>query len=136
VDNAKILSQTLIDGGLDIVTGGTDSHIVLVDMQPKGVTGKDADLALEHAGITCNKNAVPNDPQPPAVASGIRLGTPAGTTRGFGDNEWREVGRLILKVLDGLKDNGPENNQAVEQEVREEVKQLCDRFPIYEDSIG
>lgn len=136
VDNAKILSQTLIDGGLDIVTGGTDSHIVLVDMQPKGVTGKDADLALENAGITCNKNAVPGDPQPPAVASGIRLGTPAGTTRGFGEEEWREVGRLILRVLDGLKDNGADNNQTVEREVREDVKQLCSRFPIYEDSIG
>ena len=136
VDNARILAQTLIDGGLDIVTGGTDSHIVLVDMQPKGITGKDADLALENAGITCNKNAVPNDPQPPAVASGIRLGTPAGTTRGFGEDEWREVARLILKVLDGLKDNGPDNNQAVEKEVRQEVRQLCARFQIYEDSIG
>lgn len=133
VDNARILAQTLIDGGLDIVSGGTDSHIVLVDLRPKGLTGKDADLALEHAGITCNKNAVPYDPAPPMVTSGIRLGTPAGTTRGFGPAEWKEIGRLILEVLDGLKANGPEGNSAVEKAVRAKVKALCDRFPIYAD---
>lgn len=134
VSNAKILAQTLIDGGLDIVSGGTDSHIVLVDLRPKNITGKDADLALEHAGITCNKNAVPFDPAPPMVTSGIRLGTPAGTTRGFGPAEWKEIGALILEVLDGLKANGPEGNAAVEKGVRAKVKALCDRFPIYSDA--
>ena len=136
VANAKILAQTLIDGGLDIVSGGTDSHIVLVDLRPKNITGKDADLALEHAGITCNKNAVPFDPAPPMVTSGIRLGTPAGTTRGFGPAEWKEIGALILETLDGLKANGPEGNAGVEKAVRAKVKALCDRFPIYTDVIS
>ncbi|PZQ45105.1 MAG: serine hydroxymethyltransferase [Micavibrio aeruginosavorus] len=136
VANAKILAQTLIDGGLDIVSGGTDSHIVLVDLRPKNITGKDADLALEHAGITCNKNAVPFDPAPPMVTSGIRLGTPAGTTRGFGPAEWKEIGKLILETLDGLKANGPEGNAAVEKAVRAKVKALCDRFPIYNEAIS
>jgi glycine hydroxymethyltransferase len=136
VSNAKILAQTLIDGGLDIVTGGTDSHIVLVDLRPKNLTGKEADLALEHAGITCNKNAVPFDPAPPMVTSGIRLGTPAGTTRGFGPAEWKEIGKLILDVLDGLKANGAEGNAATEKAVRAKVKTLCDRFPIYGDVTG
>lgn len=132
VENAKILADVLVKGGLDIVTGGTDSHIVLVDLRPKKLTGKVADLALEHAGITCNKNAVPFDPEKPMVTSGIRLGTPAGTTRGFGPAEWREIGGYILEVLDGLAKNGPEGNAAVEQAVRKKVKALCDRFPIYD----
>lgn len=136
VSNAKILAQTLVDGGLAIVSGGTDSHIVLVDLRPKGLTGKDVDLALEHAGITCNKNAVPNDPAPPMVTSGIRLGTPAGTTRGFGPVEWKEIGTLILEVVDGLKANGPEGNAAVEKTVRAKVKALCGRFPIYDQAIS
>lgn len=131
VTNAKVLAQTLVDGGLDIVTGGTDSHIVLVDLRPKGLTGKAADDALEHAGITCNKNAVPYDPEKPFVTSGIRLGTPAGTTRGFGAAEWKEIGTLILEVLDGLVANGPEGNTDVQNAVKEKVKALCARFPIY-----
>lgn len=131
VDNARILADTLKAGGLDIVSGGTDCHMMLVDLRPKGLTGKAADLALEHAGITCNKNSVPNDPEKPMVTSGIRLGTPAGTTRGFGPAEWKEIGTLILEVLDGLKANGPDGNAAVEKAVRAKVKALCDRFPIY-----
>ncbi|MCC7305450.1 MAG: serine hydroxymethyltransferase [Alphaproteobacteria bacterium] len=131
VDNARILADVLVKGGLDIVSGGTDSHMILVDLRPKKLTGKVADLALEHAGITCNKNAVPNDPEKPFVTSGIRLGTPAGTTRGFGPDEWREIGGYILEVLDGVVKNGPDNNQAVEKVVREKVKKLCARFPIY-----
>lgn len=131
VENARILADTLKAGGLDIVSGGTDCHMMLVDLRPKKLTGKAADLALEHAGITCNKNAVPNDPEKPMVTSGIRLGTPAGTTRGFGPAEWKEIGKLILEVLDGLAANGPEGNEAVEKAVRAKVKALCDRFPIY-----
>ena len=131
VDNARTLGETLKAGGLDLVSDGTDSHMLLVDLRPKGLTGKDADLALEHAGITCNKNSVPNDPEKPFVTSGIRLGTPAGTTRGFGPAEWKEIGALILEVLDGLVANGPEGNGEVEQSVKAKVKTLCDRFPIY-----
>lgn len=136
VANARILAETLKAGGLDIVSGGTDCHMMLVDLRPKGLTGKATDLALEHAGITCNKNAVPNDPEKPMVTSGIRLGTPAGTTRGFGPVEWKEIGKLILEVLDGLKANGPEGNAAVEQAVKVKVKALCDRFPIYSDAVS
>jgi glycine hydroxymethyltransferase len=136
VDNARILAKTLVDGGLAVVSGGTDCHIVLVDLRPKGLTGKVVDLALEHAGITCNKNAVPYDPAPPAVTSGIRLGTPAGTTRGFGAAEWKQIGELILEVVDGLVANGEAGNQAVEKAVRVKVKALCDRFPIYTGSTA
>ena len=131
VDNARILAETLKQGGLDIVSGGTDSHIVFVDLRPKGITGKDADLALEHAGITCNKNAVPADTQPPTITSGIRLGTPACTTRGFGLAEFKLVGELILEVLNGLAANGAEGNGAVEASVRTKIAALCARFPIY-----
>lgn len=136
VDNAKVLADVLVQGGLDIVTGGTDSHIVLVDLRPKKLTGKVVDEALEHAGITCNKNAVPFDPEKPFVTSGIRLGTPAGTTRGFGPEEWKLVGSLILEVLDGLVANGPDGNSAVEASVKAKVKKLCDRFPIYGQAIA
>lgn len=136
VTNARILADTLIAGGLDIVSGGTDSHIVLVDLRPKNLTGKVVDLALEHAGITCNKNAVPYDPAPPMVTSGIRLGTPAGTTRGFGPAEWKLIGELILEVVDGLAANGEDGNTAVEQAVRAKVKTLCDRFPIYPEGVA
>lgn len=132
LDNARILADTLKSGGLDIVSGGTDCHMMLVDLRPKKLTGKAADLALEHAGITCNKNSVPNDPEKPFVTSGIRLGTPAGTTRGFGPAEWKEIGNLILEVLDGLAKNGPEGNADVEKSVRAKVKALCARFPIYQ----
>lgn len=131
VDNAKTLAKVLVDGGLDIVTGGSDSHIVLVDLRPKGLTGKVADEALELAGITCNKNAVPFDPEKPFVTSGIRLGTPAGTTRGFGEAEWTKIGKLILEVLDGVAENGLEGNADVAAKVRAEVKELCAHFPIY-----
>tara|TARA_B100000378_G_scaffold257307_1_gene235609 strand:+ start:1087 stop:2406 length:1320 start_codon:yes stop_codon:yes gene_type:complete len=136
VSNAQILAEELKKGGLDIVSGGTDSHIVLVDLRPKGLTGKVVDLALEHAGITCNKNAVPFDPESPFVTSGIRLGTPAGTTRGFGPDEWREIAGLILDVVEGVKANGPDKNDDVESAVREKVKSLCARFPIYNQSIA
>ncbi|MCL5778565.1 serine hydroxymethyltransferase [Limibaculum sp. FT325] len=132
VRNAKVLAQTLIDGGLDIVTGGTDTHVMLVDLRPKKVTGVAAEKALGRAHITCNKNGIPFDPEKPMVTSGIRLGTPAGTTRGFGEAEFAEVGRLICEVLDGLAANGEEGNAAVEESVKARVKALCDRFPIYD----
>ena len=131
-DNAKILASTLIAGGLDIVSGGTDSHIVLVDLRPKKLTGNITEKALEHAGMTCNKNAVPYDPEKPTVTSGVRLGTPAATTRGFGPAEWKQVGEMAIEVLDGLAANGPEGNAAIETAVRKKVRALCDRFPIYE----
>jgi glycine hydroxymethyltransferase len=132
IDNAQVLSKVLVDGGFDIVTGGSDSHIVLVDLRPKGLTGKVADEALERAGITCNKNAVPFDPEKPFVTSGIRLGTPAGTTRGFMAEEWKLIGELILQVLDGVVENGLEGNEAVAKDVRAKVKDLCAKFPIYD----
>ncbi len=131
VDNARVLAKTLIDGGLDIVSGGTDSHIVLVDLRPKGVTGNITENALERAGMTCNKNAVPFDPEPPMVTSGVRLGTPAATTRGFGAAEWKQIGEWIIEVVDGLAANGEEGNAEVEKAVRAKVKDLCARFPIY-----
>lgn len=131
LNNARVLAETLKAGGLNIVSGGTDCHMMLVDLRPKKLTGKAADIALEHAGITCNKNSVPNDPEKPMVTSGIRLGTPAGTTRGFGANEWKYIGSLILEVLDGLAANGPEGNVNVEKAVKEKVKALCEKFPIY-----
>jgi glycine hydroxymethyltransferase len=130
VDNAKTLASVLLENGFDIVSGGTDTHLMLVDLRPKGLTGRDAEISLDHAGITCNKNGVPFDPQKPMITSGIRLGTPAATTRGFGAAEFREVGELITRVLDGLAAN-PEDNSAVEAQVREEVKALCRRFPVY-----
>ncbi|MAF97427.1 MAG: serine hydroxymethyltransferase [Micavibrio sp.] len=131
VDNARVLADTLKSGGADIVSGGTDSHIVLVDLRPKGLTGKETEEALERAGMTCNKNAVPFDPAPPMVTSGVRLGTPAATTRGFGIAEWKLVGEYIIEVLDGLKANGAEGNGEVEKAVKAKVEELCARFPIY-----
>ncbi|MCD6036056.1 MAG: glyA [Rickettsiales bacterium] len=130
VENARALADTLISRGVDIVTGGTDSHVVLVDLRPKNLTGKETEESLERAGLTCNKNAIPFDPQPPFVTSGVRLGTPAGTTRGFGVAEFRTVGNLIGDVLDGLQKN-KENNSAAEAKAREAVKALCVQFPIY-----
>ena len=130
VENARILAQTLLEGGLDIVSGGTDTHLMLVDLRPKGLTGKIAEQSLERAGITCNKNAVPFDPEKPTVTSGIRLGSPAATTRGFGPAEFARVGALILEVLDGLGSGGNDNG-AIELSVRRRVRDLCDRFPIY-----
>ena len=117
VDNARALADVLKSGGCDIVSGGTDSHIVLLDLRPKGLTGKDTEEALERAGMTCNKNAVPFDPQPPMVTSGVRLGTPAATSRGFGVEEFKLVGEYILEVLDGIAEKGADNNAAVEQAV-------------------
>ena len=131
VANAKVLADTLVKGGVDIVSGGTDNHLMLVDLRPKGLTGKATEKALERAHITCNKNAVPFDPEQPAITSGVRLGTPAGTSRGFGEAEFQLIGELIIEVLDGLKTNGDDNNGAVEAEVRARVKTLTDRFPIY-----
>ncbi len=133
VENAKVLADTLMAGGLDIVSGGTDCHLLLVDLRPKGLTGDITEDALERAGITCNKNSVPFDPEKPMVTSGVRLGTPAATTRGFGVAEWKLVGEYILEVLDGLAANGVDGNEAVEKAVRAKVKDLCARFPIYTD---
>ena len=134
VANAKVLADTLREGGLDIVSGGTDTHLMLVDLRPKMLTGKNTEIALGRAGITCNKNAIPNDPEKPAITSGIRLGTPAATTRGFGAQEFRDVGRMIVEVLDGLKAaNAPDGNAAVEARVKSKVLALTKRFPIYPD---
>ena len=130
-ENAKVLSQTLVEGGLDIVSGGTDTHLMLVDLRPMGVTGKATEAALGRANITCNKNAVPNDPEKPAITSGIRLGTPAATTRGFGPAEFRQVGEMILEVARGLKQAGEDGNGEIEARVKERVVALTDRFPIY-----
>jgi glycine hydroxymethyltransferase len=131
VDNAQVLADTLLKGGVDIVSGGTDNHLMLVDLRPKGLTGKATETALGRAHITCNKNAVPFDPEKPAITSGVRLGTPAATSRGFGTAEFQLVGEYIIEVLDGLKTNGDDNNGAVEAKVRAKVTALTDRFPIY-----
>ncbi|EKV31597.1 Serine hydroxymethyltransferase [Caenispirillum salinarum AK4] len=131
VANARALSETLIKGGLDIVAGGTDTHLTLVDLRPKKLTGNVAEHSLERAGMTCNKNGIPFDPEKPMVTSGVRLGTPAGTTRGFGTAEFTQVGEMIVEVLDGLSAN-PDDNSGVEATVRERVQDLCHRFPIYE----
>ena len=130
VENAKALSEVMIERGCDIVSGGTDTHLLLVDLRPKGLKGNQVE-ALERAGITCNKNGIPFDPEKPMVTSGIRLGTPAGTSRGFGAEEFRTVGHLISDVLDGLVANGESENQAVEEEVRHKVEALCSRYPLY-----
>src|SRR5215469_1693515 len=130
VENAKVLAARLAEAGLDIVSGGTDSHLMLVDLRPLGVTGRDAEISLERAGITCNKNAIPFDPQKPTVTSGIRLGSPAATTRGFGPKEFQKVGSHIVEVLRGLAQR-PADNRATEARVRESVRALCAQFPIY-----
>jgi len=131
VANAHVLSETLVERGTAIVSGGTDTHLTLVDLRPKGLTGNITEVSLEHAGITCNKNGIPFDPQPPTITSGVRLGTPAGTTRGFGQEEFVQIGHLIGDVLDGLAAN-PEDNAATEKKVREQVRALCQAFPIYQ----
>ena len=131
ITNAQALSDQLIKGGLDTVTHGTDTHVVLVDLRPKGVTGNIVDKALGRAHITCNKNGVPFDPEKPTVTSGIRLGSPAGTTRGFGEAEFRQIADWIIEVVDGLAANGEDGNTAVEAKVKDEVAALCARFPLY-----
>lgn len=131
VANAKVLGETLIQRGLNLVSGGTDTHLVLVDLRPKHLTGKVAEKSLERAHMTCNKNGIPFDPEKPTVTSGIRLGTPAGTTRGFKTEEFRQVANLIGDVLDGLSQN-PEDNSVAEEKAKQTVLELCRRFPIYE----
>jgi glycine hydroxymethyltransferase len=127
IDNARALAEAMVAGGLDLVSGGTDTHLVLVDLRPKGLTGKAAEASLERAGITCNMNNIPFDPEKRTITSGIRLGSPAATTRGFGIAEFQETGRLIVEVLDGLAAN-PEDNHAVEDRVRAQVEALCAAF--------
>ena len=131
IANAQAMSDQLIKGGLDTVTHGTDTHVLLVDLRPKGVKGNATEKALGRANITCNKNGVPFDPEKPTVTSGIRLGSPAGTTRGFGEAEFRQIADWIIEVVDGLAAIGEEGNTAVEAKVRSEVAELCARFPIY-----
>jgi glycine hydroxymethyltransferase len=131
VKNAKVLADTLVKSGVEIVSGGTDSHLMLVDLQRKDVTGKATEAALGRANITCNKNGVPFDPRSPFITSGVRLGSPAGTTRGFGEAEFRQIGEMIARVVDGLAAHGDEGNGAVEQAVKQEVLDLTGRFPIY-----
>jgi len=130
VKNAQTLAETLSGGGLDIVSGGTDTHLALVDLRPKGLTGKVAEASLEAAGMTCNKNGIPFDPEKPTITSGVRLGSPAATTRGFGEAEFRQIGEMIVEVLDGLA-SGSNDNSAVQAAIREKVGELCARFPIY-----
>ncbi len=132
VDNARTLAAVLAERGLDIVSGGTDTHLMLVDLRPKGLTGKEAEATLENAGITCNKNGIPFDPEKPTVTSGIRLGTPAGTTRGFGTAEFERIGGFIVEVLDGFK-AGNGDNSSTEAKVRTAVGELCKNFPVYPD---
>jgi glycine hydroxymethyltransferase len=131
IANAKALADELMKGGLDIVTGGTDTHLMLVDLRPKGVKGNATEKALGRAHITCNKNGIPFDTEKPTITSGVRLGTPAGTTRGFGEGEFRQIGRWITEVVDGLAANGEDGNAAVEAKVKAEVETLCKQFPIY-----
>jgi len=131
IDNAKALSEAIGAGGLKLVSGGTDTHVILVDLTPKQLTGKAAEASLGRAGITCNKNGIPFDPESPFVTSGIRLGTPAATSRGFGTAEFTQVGEMIIEVLDGLAANGEEGNASVEQTVKHRVLDLTGSFPIY-----
>ena len=135
LDNARTLADTLAGAGFDIVSGGTDTHLLLADLRPKNLTGKAAEESLERAAMTCNKNAIPFDPQKPTVTSGIRLGSPAATSRGFGGDEFRQIGMWIAEVLEGLSKN-PDNNGDVQAKVRAEVVALCRRFPIYPDLVG
>jgi glycine hydroxymethyltransferase len=134
IDNANVLAQTLKSGGLDIVSGGTDTHLMLVDLRPKGVKGNDTEKALERAYITCNKNGVPSDPEKPMVTSGVRVGSPAATTRGFGQQEFKQVGAWMIEVVDALAKGG--DTSAIETKVREEVKALTACFPIYSGPWG
>ncbi len=135
IENAKVLAATMVSAGYAIVSGGTDSHLMLVDLRAKHLTGRAAEVSLDKGGITCNKNAIPNDPEKPMVTSGVRLGTPAGTTRGFGAAEFRQIGELIAENLEGLA-KSPEDNSAAETAVRAKVRALCLRFPIYQGASG
>ena len=130
ISNAKKLGETLVNHGFNLASGGTDTHLLLVDLTPKGLTGDLAEASLERANITCNKNSIPFDPMPPKVTSGIRVGTPAATTRGFDNNDFIKVGDLIAETLDGLQNN-PDDNSKTEENVRMQVKELCDKYPIY-----
>ncbi|NQU55683.1 MAG: serine hydroxymethyltransferase, partial [Rhodospirillales bacterium] len=132
VENARVLAETLVERGLDIVSGGTDTHLMLVDLRPKGLNGRDAEHSLDRARMTCNKNGIPVDPEKPTITSGIRLGTPAGTTRGFGAQEFRQIGNLIGDVLDGLASTSNDNS-SVEAAAADQVLELCRKFPIYRD---
>jgi len=131
IENAKAMGEVLVNSGFALVSGGTDTHLILLDLRPKKLTGNISEKALERAHITCNKNGIPFDPEKPMVTSGIRLGAPAGTTRGFGVTEFQQVGRMIAEVLDGLAQNGAEGNASVESKVKVEAIDLCKRFPIY-----
>ena len=131
IDNARALASALTERGLKIISGGTDSHVMLVDLRPKKATGIAAEKVLDRSGITVNKNSIPGDPEKYTITSGVRLGSPAGTTRGFGVAEFRQVGHLIADVLDGIAKNGPEGDAQVEAQVRGKVRDLCARFPIY-----
>jgi glycine hydroxymethyltransferase len=131
VENAKTLTVTLRSLGLDIVSGGTDTHVLLVDLRPKKVTGRGAERALDRANITCNKNAIPFDPEKPMITSGIRLGSPAGTTRGFGSEEFRAIANMIVEVIDGIAARGDDGDPAIERNVQSRVLELCRRFPVY-----
>jgi len=133
IANAQAMAARLAERGADLVSGGTDTHLALVDLRPLGITGRDADEALERAAITCNKNGIPFDPLPPIKTSGIRIGSPAGTTRGFGIEEFRQIADMVADVLEGLRANGHDGNGAKETEVKTRVRGLCARFPIYPD---
>jgi glycine hydroxymethyltransferase len=134
IANARALAGRLKERGADLVAGGTDTHLALVDLRPLGITGKDADEALERAAITCNKNGVPFDPLPPVKTSGIRVGSPVGTTRGFGIQEFRDIADMVADVLEGVRANGEAGDPAIEAEVKGRVRELCARFPIYQDA--
>jgi glycine hydroxymethyltransferase len=131
IKNAQALAEELMTSGIDIVTGGTDTHVLLVDLRPKGVTGKATEAALGRAHITCNKNGIPFDTEKPMITSGVRLGSPAATTRGFAEGEFRQIGRWITEVVEGLAANGEDGNGEIEARVKADVKALCNRFPIY-----
>ena len=132
IANAQALANRLKARGADVVAGGTDTHLALIDLRPLGVTGRDADEALERSAITCNKNGIPFDPLPPVKTSGIRVGSPAGTTRGFGIAEFEEIGDMVADVLEALRDKGEHGDAEVEANVRGRVRTLCERFPIYQ----
>lgn len=131
VRNAQAMATRLMAGGLDIVTGGTDTHVMLVDLRPKSVKGNAAETALGRAHITCNKNGIPFDTEKPMITSGLRLGSPAGTTRGFAEPEFEQIADWFVAVVDGLAANGPDGNAETEARVRAEVMELCARYPIY-----